>query len=90
MDHITTEKMVAYFRQHLGDSDRERLQDHLALCSECSRLYIDLVTFLTEDHEDKVPLSARELRDVKRAWKRFKADLLKTASSPVRKRQRIG
>lgn len=43
--HPSVEELVAYHRGELAEGACEPLQDHLALCEECSRLLLDLEGF---------------------------------------------
>lgn len=43
--HAEPRELVAYHAGQMADEDAERLRDHLALCSECSDLLLDLIHF---------------------------------------------
>lgn len=43
--HAEPQELVAYHAGEMAEEDAERLRDHLALCSECSELLLDLLHF---------------------------------------------
>lgn len=71
-DHPTPEELVAYRAGELTEQDEEKIQDHLALCVDCSQLLLDLKEF-----EDGQPEKDPGLSDaqVEAAWRRLRPRL---------------
>lgn len=43
--HLTPEKLLAYHEHELGEAEADAIQEHLALCHECTRLLLDIDAF---------------------------------------------
>ena len=71
-DHPTPEELVAYRSGELTPQDEERIQDHLALCRDCSQLLLDLKDFEEDKPEDEAGLSDAQ---VEAAWRRLRPRL---------------
>lgn len=72
-EHPAPEKLAEYHARELPAEEVPALQDHLAECSECSQLLLDLESF--EDLEP--PAGRRPVPDsqVRRDWKRLRKRL---------------
>ncbi|HEX7183497.1 MAG TPA: zf-HC2 domain-containing protein, partial [Thermoanaerobaculia bacterium] len=65
-DHPTPEQLVAYRAAELPGEEMERIKDHLALCTECGQLLLDLVRF--EEFEPAEEPAALAGAEVEAAW----------------------
>ncbi len=70
-DHPTPEELVAYRAGELTPPDDERIQDHLALCPDCSQLLLDLKEFENGKPEEAGLSDAQ----VEAAWRRLRPRL---------------
>jgi hypothetical protein len=72
-EHPSPETLGAYHEGRLAGEERERLRDHLALCTDCAQLFLDLTAF----PEVEVPAGLRSPTegDVDEAWQAMQARL---------------
>lgn len=78
--HPEPEELLDYHLGDLSPEDRERIQDHLVLCQECSRTVLDLDAFPdVEPAREEDRLSDFELAA---EWRRFRE---RTGAKPVRR-----
>lgn len=70
--HSTPEELAAYHAGSLAPDEEERLQDHLALCRECTAKLLELGEFLAEAGEDTAGPLPEELEGV---WRDLRAQL---------------
>ena len=76
-EHPSPEELVAYQRRRLDESESDRIQGHLALCRECSALYLDLVEMVEEPPEADDGEGARAWPELER---RLKQETVETRS----------
>jgi hypothetical protein len=71
--HPSPEKLAAYHERRLAGAEEERLKDHLALCTDCAQLLLDLFAFA----EPETPAEAQGPTDVDRdsAWQSLRVRL---------------
>ncbi len=83
--HPSPEKLAAYYERRLAGGERERLKDHLALCTECAHLLLDLFGFA----ELETPVEAQGPTDVDRdsAWRSLRGRLGDGAAGEVGDRE---
>jgi hypothetical protein len=76
--HPGAEELLAYHQGGLAAAERERLQDHLALCRACARTVLDLAAFPeVADRRGDPPLPRERIAA---AWERLERD---AAPAPV-------
>lgn len=80
--HAEPRELVAYHAGQMAEADAESLRDHLALCSECSELLLDLIHF----EELEMPEGVAEPSEVEvaRALESLKGRLLAPPPLPGR------
>jgi hypothetical protein len=69
--HPTPEQLAAYHAGELREDEVDRIQEHLALCHECSELLLDLADF--EDPGPPTEVPGLTDADVDAAWQDLKA-----------------
>lgn len=71
--HPTPDELLDYHADDLAPAERERIEDHLALCADCARTVLDLGAFpAVEPLSEEDRLSSAE---VAAEWSRFAAQL---------------
>lgn len=81
-DHPTPEELVAYRAGELTREDEERIQDHLALCPDCTQMLLDLEHFeQARPSEEGARLSDA---DVEAAWRRLRPRLEEREALPAK------
>jgi hypothetical protein len=66
-DHLPTETLHAYHLGRLDAQQEDQVQEHLANCPTCAKLFLGLVNFLEWDL-DSTRLS---VEDLTRSWQAF-------------------
>lgn len=81
--HPTPDELLDYHADDLAPEERERIEDHLALCADCARTVLDLGSFpAVEPRREADRLSRPEIA---LEWQRFAAQL--PARPPARPRR---
>jgi hypothetical protein len=75
-DHPSPETLAAYHEHRLPVAEEERLRDHLALCTDCAQLLLDLFAFA----EPETPATPAEIHgptdvDLDVAWQSLRGRL---------------
>lgn len=63
-EHPTFQRLAAYHRGQLVESEQEEIREHFLLCRECREMMLDLAEFLDENP----PPSRSSAEEVLAAW----------------------
>lgn len=72
--HPTPETLVVYHAGELPNLEEEQLRDHLALCSECAELLLDLVSFADFNPPEETATLADG--EVESAWQKVQPQVV--------------
>ena len=80
--HPEPGELLSYHAGELGDSERERVLNHLAACPECTRVVLDMASF--PELEPRDPQLARSDEDADALWQQMRQRLRdEDAPAPV-------
>jgi len=81
-DHPAPEKLSAYLANELSPEEDDALQEHLAACTLCTGLLLDLQRFLDPPQEDRPREGVADF-ETAAEWRELKGKLGRAGSPPV-------
>jgi hypothetical protein len=79
LDHPETDELVAYALDALSTAEKERIEEHLALCKDCAQLVLDLRAIVAPPPERDEPASPALARE----WDRLRDRLERRQARPA-------